>query len=87
MHYKSMSMLRRVLVVDDHRVVRKVFAACSRLVVSPFCGEAEDGRQKIEEAKRLRPDLIVLDFSMPVIDGLQAAKELKQIIPDVPIIL
>lgn len=80
-------MLRRVLIVDDHRVVRK--AVCRLLASGGFsvCGEAENGRQAIEQAKQLRPDLIVLDFSMPIMDGIQAAKALKQIMPEVPIIL
>jgi DNA-binding NarL/FixJ family response regulator len=80
-------MLSRVLIVDDSRVVRE--AVCSRFAAGGFsvCGTAEDGRQAIEQAKQLRPDLIVLDFSMPVMDGIQAAKALKQIMPDVPIIL
>lgn len=82
-----MQVLRRVFIVDDSRVVRK--AVCSLFISGGFsvCGEAEDGRQAIEKAKRLRPDLIVLDFSMPVMNGIQAATILKQIMPHVPIIL
>src|ERR1700719_2962220 len=80
-------MLSRVLIVDDSRVVRE--AVCSLFAAGGFsvCGTAENGRQAIEQAKQLRPDLIVLDFSMPVMDGIQAAKALKQIMPYVPIIL
>jgi CheY-like chemotaxis protein len=78
---------RRVLIVYVSRLVRK--GVCRVFASSGFsvCGEAEDGRQGIEEAKQLRPDLIVLDFSIPVMIGIQTAKELKQIMPDVPIIL
>jgi two-component system chemotaxis response regulator CheY len=80
-------MLKRILIADDSRVVRE--AVCSLFASAGFtvCGEAEDGRQALEEAKQLRPDLIVLDFSMPVMNGIEAAKALKQILPDVPIIL
>lgn len=84
---KQMPMPKRVLLADDSRVVRK---AVSRLFAEAgftICGEAEDGKQAIEEAKQLRPDLIVLDFSMPIMDGIQAAKVLKQILPGLPIIL
>jgi two-component system response regulator NreC len=49
--------------------------------------EAHDGRDSIEKALRLRPDLIVLDLSMPVMNGLDAARELKHRMPSVPIIL
>jgi chemotaxis response regulator CheB len=45
------------------------------------CGEAENGRAAIEKAQRLRPDLIVLDLSMPVMNGLDAAHVLKRLMP------
>jgi CheY-like chemotaxis protein len=45
------------------------------------CGEAENGRDAIEKAQRLRPDLIVLDLSMPVMNGLDAARVLKRLMP------
>ena len=80
-------MLRRVLIVDDSRTVRKAVCSLFNEVGFSVCGEAEDGRRAVEEAERLRPDLIVLDFSMPVMDGIQAAKALKQIMPAVPMIL
>ena len=51
------------------------------------CGEAQNGRQGIEQAIRLRPDLIVLDLSMPVMDGFQAARELQRLLPKVPILM
>jgi RNA polymerase sigma-70 factor, ECF subfamily len=80
-------MLKRVLIVDDSPLVRK--AVCSLFTLDGFsvCGEAGDGAQAVEEAKQTRPDIIVLDFSMPVMDGIRAAKALKQIMPDVPLIL
>lgn len=80
-------MQKRVLIADDNGIARR---AICRLIASggfSVCGEAEDGRKAIEQARELRPDLIVLDFSMPVMNGLQAARVLKQITPDVPIIL
>lgn len=78
---------KRVLIVDDNPLVRK--AVCSLFTLDGFsvCGEAGDGVQAIEEARQTRPDLIVLDFSMPVMDGIRAAKALKQIMPDVPVVL
>jgi CheY-like chemotaxis protein len=51
------------------------------------CGEAVDGRDAIEKAQALCPDLIVLDVSMPVLNGLGAARILHQIMPTVPVIL
>jgi len=78
---------KRVLIADDNPVVRK--AVCSLFTFDGFavCGEAGDGAQAIEEAKQTRPDIVVLDFSMPVLDGIGAAKALKRIMPHVPLIL
>jgi len=80
-------MQRRVLIADDSGIARK--AICRLMASGGFsvCGEAEDGREAIEQARKLRPDLIVLDFSMPIMNGIQTARALKQITPDVPIIL
>ena len=52
-----------------------------------ICAEATNGPEAIDLALKHRPDLIILDFVMPVLNGLEAARELKKIISDVPIIL
>lgn len=52
-----------------------------------LCEQAVDGLDAIEKAERCRPDLIVMDFSMPVMNGLEAARILKAVMPAVPIIL
>jgi DNA-binding NarL/FixJ family response regulator len=51
------------------------------------CGEAENGRVGVERAVRLKPDLIILDLSMPVMDGLQAAREIRELMPAIPILM
>jgi DNA-binding NarL/FixJ family response regulator len=51
------------------------------------CGEAENGKKAIEKARELRPDLIVLDLSMPVMNGFDAARVLKRLMPTVPLIM
>lgn len=77
-----------VLIVDDQAVVRAVvrdlFESHSGFEV---CGEAENGADAIAKARELKPDLIILDFSMPLMNGLEAAKALRQILPDVPVFL
>lgn len=79
---------KRILIVDDNGLTRgliRVFIeSCPGLAV---CGEATDGVDGIEKGEELKPDLIVLDFSMPRKNGLQAAAILHQIVPDTPIIL
>ena len=69
-----------VLIVDDHPAIRRALrAAFERQPGFTVCGEAEDGFDAISKAKRLSPDLIVLDLRMPVMDGLEAARELKRL--------
>jgi DNA-binding NarL/FixJ family response regulator len=79
---------KRVLIVDDNAVIRKgvmaIFATDRNFEI---CGEAANGQDAIEKAKSLKPDLIVLDFSMPVMNGIEAARVLTLIMPDVPLIL
>lgn len=77
-----------VLIVDDNSFVRMALSEFfAREPDFEVCGMAENGRQAIEEANRLHPDLIVLDLTMPVLNGLDAARILKNIMPRVPLIL
>lgn len=81
-------MRNAVLIVDDNVFVRH--ALCELFQREPdfeVCGVAENGREAIKEADRLHPDLIVLDFSMPVMNGLDAVRVLKRTLPEVPLIL
>jgi DNA-binding NarL/FixJ family response regulator len=74
-----------VLIVDDHPAVRRALrAAFERQPGFTVCGEAEDGFDAISKAKKLAPDLIVLDLRM---DGLEAARELKRLFPRVPLMM
>jgi DNA-binding NarL/FixJ family response regulator len=78
---------KSVLIVDDNPAIRHVVSQAFRSDGFAVCGEADDGRQAIELAKQVIPDLIVLDLSMPVMNGLQAAPELRKIAPKASIIL
>src|SRR5580692_11239439 len=81
-------MAKRVLVADDSPLIRKMLCQLfEREDDYDICAEAENGQQAIEMALKHRPDLIILDFAMPVLNGLEAARQLKKIMPDVPIIL
>ena len=51
------------------------------------CGEAENGKEAIEKAKALKPDLIILDITMPVLSGFDAAREIRKTLPHVPILI
>jgi two-component system nitrate/nitrite response regulator NarL len=77
----------RCLLVDDHESVRAgVTAILSSRPNLEVCGEATNGREAIEKAKELQPDLIILDVTMPVMDGINSAKEIRAFLPDVPIL-
>ena len=81
-------MAKRIMVVDDNPAIRKILRNILEFDHDwTVCGEGVDGRDGVEKAKNLKPDLIVLDVSMPVMNGLEAARILHQIMPDVPVIL
>jgi DNA-binding NarL/FixJ family response regulator len=69
----------RILVADDHEVVRQGLRAI--LEKQPgwlVCGEAADGRDAIEKTRLLKPDVVVLDFSMPELNGLEAIRQIRE---------
>jgi DNA-binding NarL/FixJ family response regulator len=71
----------RVLMADDHSIM----LAGLRKLIEGFCdvvGMVGDGRALIEAANRLKPDIILLDISMPQLNGLDAAREIKKSLPD-----
>lgn len=80
-------MPKRVLIVDDSPSLRKLVFILFTSNGFSICGEAENGAQAIEKARETRPDIIVLDYSMPVMNGIRAAKSLKQLMPRVPLLL
>jgi len=81
-------MTKTVLIVDDNEIIRRglreLFTAEPDFDV---CGEAENGREAIEKAQELHPDLIVLDLSMPVMNGIDAARVLRKLMPTLPLII
>ena len=77
----------RILVIDDGASVRDVIRIFLERDGFEVCGEAADGVDAIEQAKKLKPDLIVLDLAMPRMNGAEAASVLSTTMPDVPIVL
>jgi len=67
--------MSRILVVDEHEPVRRsILTLLGAREGWVLCGEASDGIQAVKEAKSLRPDLIIMDVSMPNMNGLDAAR-------------
>jgi len=78
----------RILIADDHPGIRKTVR--STLEQHPrfeVVGEAEDGAKAIREARRLKPDVVVLNVAMPVLNGLEAAREIKTSLPQSAIVI
>jgi len=79
---------KRILIADDHEsVLRRVRAMLEADPSWEVCGDAVDGRDAIEKATKLQPDLVILDFAMPRLNGLEAASRIKSLLPRVPIVM
>jgi DNA-binding NarL/FixJ family response regulator len=78
----------RILVADDFETVRKgVCAILSTRDDIEVCAEAANGEEAVRKTKELKPDVVIMDFSMPVMDGLSAAKKILETYPDMPILM
>ena len=80
--------LKKILIVDDHEAVRRgirsLFTSHSQWKI---CGEAVDGLEAIEKAKSLRPDVILMDVSMPRMDGVEATRIIRREIPEIDVLI
>ena len=77
----------KVLIVDDHEALRAGVRAVLESRGIEVCGEAANGQEALTQALKLRPDLIILDITMPVLDGFSAAREIHKRLPSAGILL
>jgi DNA-binding NarL/FixJ family response regulator len=78
----------KIIIADDHEVVRQGIRAV--LQGQPdweVCAEASNGREAVDKAKELKPDVVVLDVAMPDVNGLTAVREILQALPDTKILM
>jgi DNA-binding NarL/FixJ family response regulator len=78
----------RILVADDNEVVRHgLKQLLSQHAGWEICGEAVDGQEAVEKARSLSPDIVVLDFAMPVLNGIEAARQIHKTRPSIRFVL
>lgn len=78
----------RLLVADDHEIVRRGLQAL--LKAQPgweVCAEAVNGREAVEKARTLKPDIVILDLAMPELNGLEATRQIRKSVPDAEVII
>lgn len=77
-----------VLLVEDHTIVReglRILLSVERDIV--VAGEAGNGREAVRQARRLRPDVVVMDIAMPLLNGLEATRQILAALPDTKILI
>ena len=78
----------RVLIVDDHKMVRVGLTALLETEKDiEVIGQAENGREAVEQSERLAPDVVIMDLMMPVMDGVEATHRIREQTPDVRILV
>jgi DNA-binding NarL/FixJ family response regulator len=78
----------RVMIVDDHTAIRRgVRGILQELPEWEFCGEADNGQEAVRLAKALRPEVIIMDLSMPVLNGLEATRIIREVLPQTKVLL
>jgi DNA-binding NarL/FixJ family response regulator len=75
-----------VLLAEDHTIVRE---AIRQMLENDLCvvGEAQDGRQAVEMVKKLHPDVVLMDISMPHLNGLEAARQVSKVVPTTKVLM
>jgi len=78
----------KILIADDHPVVREgLFAMLSREPDFKVVGEAKDGAEAVDKARRLNPDVVLMDLRMPELDGVEAMRQIRSTNPDIKFII
>ena len=78
----------RILIADDHDIVRRgVRDIVSSQPGWEVCGEAADGREALEMSLREKPDVVILDVSLPLLNGIGVTRQLRQAMPKIEVLL
>jgi DNA-binding NarL/FixJ family response regulator len=80
--------LHSILIVDDSQVIRRSLRSwIEQTMRCKVCGEAENGQAALEKVDELRPDIVIMDFQMPVMNGLDASRNILRHFPGTAIVM
>jgi DNA-binding NarL/FixJ family response regulator len=80
--------MARILIADDRQLMRSALKTIFAMRPNwQICGEATDGREAVTKVSEMQPDLILMDFKMPLANGIQAAREISATMPFIPIVM
>jgi two-component system, NarL family, response regulator DegU len=77
----------RLLLADDHRMLREGLRRTLEEEGLEVVGEAADGEEAMRLAAKLRPDVVLMDVTMPVLDGVEATRQLHEHLPEIPVVI
>ena len=80
-------MTPRLLLVDDHKLLRQGLRRAVEEAGFDVVGEAGDGEEAVRLAVELQPDLVLMDVTMPVLDGIEATRRLRQSAPEARVVM
>ena len=78
----------QILIADDYPAIRQIVrSTLDQHPAFEVCGEVENGADAVKEARKLRPDVVVLNVCMPVLNGFDAAREIRASLPETAIVI
>nr|WP_197214920.1 response regulator [Cytobacillus firmus] len=87
MHYKGETAVARILIVDDAKFMRVTLSSILKKADHEIVGEGETGKEAVDLFVNLKPDLVMMDITMPEMSGLEAVREIKRDNPNAKVIM